>query len=81
MPEILEATYGYLRQIPNLDDKDPIEVPPSLLQAIKIAKVEAKKEQECKLSTSSSAPCMLTRTTSTRVTDQGPEVPHYQPIQ
>lgn len=49
MPQILEATYGYLRQIHDLDDKDPIKVPPSLLQVLENAATEAKKELECKL--------------------------------
>lgn len=46
MPQILEATYGYLRQIHDLDDKDPIKVPPSLLQVLENAATEAKKELE-----------------------------------
>ena len=48
MPEILEATCGFLRQIPDLDDKDPIQVPPDLLQVLDDAATEAKKELECK---------------------------------
>lgn len=48
MPEILEATCGFLRQIPDLDDEDPIEVPPDLLQELDKAATEAKKELECK---------------------------------
>lgn len=51
MPEILEAACGYLRQIPNLDDKDPIEVPPDLLQVLDNAATEAKKELGCKRTT------------------------------
>lgn len=46
MPEILEATCGFLRQIPDLDDEDPIEVPPDLLQELDKAATEAKKELE-----------------------------------
>lgn len=48
MPDILEATCGYLRQLPNMDDKDPIEVSPDLLQELNDAATEAKKELECK---------------------------------
>lgn len=48
MPEILEATRGFLRQIPDLDDKDPIEVPPDLLQVLDSAAIEARKELDCK---------------------------------
>ena len=48
MPEILEATCGFLRQIPDIDDNDPIEVPPGLLQELDNAATEAKKELECK---------------------------------
>lgn len=51
MPEIIEATCGFLRQIPDLDDKDPIEVPPGLLQALDNAATEAKTELECKCTT------------------------------
>ena len=47
MPEILEATSGFLRQIPDLDDKDPIEVPASILQMLDNAATEAKKEIDC----------------------------------
>ncbi|KAF6241209.1 hypothetical protein HO173_001003 [Letharia columbiana] len=46
MPEILEATSDFLRQIPDLDDKDPIEVPPGLLQVLDNAATEAKVELE-----------------------------------
>ena len=48
MPEILEATYEFLRQIPDLDDKDPIEIPPGLLQELGNAATEAKEELECR---------------------------------
>ena len=48
MPEILEATCGFLRQIPEIDDKDPIEVPPGLLEELENAATEAKKELKCK---------------------------------
>ena len=48
MPAILEATCGFLRQIPTGDDKDPIEVPPGLLQVLDDAATEAKQELLCK---------------------------------
>ena len=48
IPEVLEATCGFLRQISDFDDKDPIEVPPDLLQALDNAATEAKQELECK---------------------------------
>ena len=48
MPEILEATSEFLRQIPNLDDNEPIEIPPGLLQELVNAAAEAKKELQCK---------------------------------
>lgn len=64
MPEILEATSDFLRQIPDLDDKDPIEVPPGLLQVLDNAATEAKVELECKFTTWDSEAQMLTRTPS-----------------
>ena len=51
MPDILETTCDYLRQLPNMDDKDPIEVPPELLQELENASTEAKKGLECKRTT------------------------------
>ena len=56
MPEILEATSGFLRQIPDIDDNDPIEIPPGLLQELDNAATEAKKELECKHTAFSSGP-------------------------
>lgn len=56
MPEILEATSGFLRQIPDIDDNDPIEIPPGLLQELDDAATEAKKELECKHPALSSEP-------------------------
>lgn len=53
MPEILEATCGVLRNISDLDDKEPIEIPPDLLQVLDAAAKEARKELECKCSASS----------------------------
>ena len=49
MPEILKATQAYLRNLSELDDKDSIEVPPTLIQGIEDAATEAKAELECKL--------------------------------
>ena len=60
MPDILEATCGYLRQLPNMDDKDPIEVPPDLLQELADAATKAKKELECKRATWENEARMLT---------------------
>lgn len=60
MPEILEATCGFLRQIPDWDDKDPIQVPPDLLQVLDDAATEAKKELECKCTKWNSEARMLT---------------------
>ena len=48
VPEILEATVGFLRQIPTLDDNEPIEIPPGLLQELVNAAAESKKELQCK---------------------------------
>ncbi len=64
MPQILEATCGFLRQIPSLDDKDPIEVPPGLLQVLDNAATEAKQELESKSARLSRESCMLTYTVS-----------------
>lgn len=64
MPEILEATCGFLRQIPDIDDKDPIEVPPGLLEELDNAATEAKKELECKCEAWNCEPPSLTHTTS-----------------
>lgn len=64
MPEILEATCGFLRQIPDLDDKDPIEVPPDLLQVLDNAAMEAKKELEGKCTIWDSEARTLTHTSS-----------------
>ncbi len=64
MPQSLEATCGFLRQIPNLDDKHPIEVPPGLLQVLDDAATEAKQELESKSAKSSRESCMLTYTAS-----------------
>ena len=64
MPDILEATCGFLRQIPDLDDKDPIEVPPDLLQVLYNAATEAKEELECKFTRSNSEAPMLIHTCS-----------------
>ena len=64
MPEILEATRGFLRQISDTDDKDPIEVPPGLLQELDNAATAAKKELECKYTALNSEPLMLTQTAS-----------------
>ena len=50
VPEILEATCGFLRQIPDSDDADPIDVSPALLQELENAATEAKGELECKCS-------------------------------
>lgn len=63
-PEILEATCGFLRQIPDLDDRDPIKVPPALLQELENAATEAKKELDCKCTVLSSEPLMLTQNVS-----------------
>lgn len=50
MPEILEATHGYLCQLADIDDdKDRIEVSSMLIQAMRTAAIEAKKELESKL--------------------------------
>ena len=49
MPEILKATHDYLQQLSKLDDEDPIEVSPMLLQSLEDAAKEAKDELECKL--------------------------------
>ena len=48
VPEILEATSGFLRQIPDLDDKEPIEIPTGLIQELVNAAAKAKKELQCK---------------------------------
>ena len=48
MPAILEATCGFLHQLPDVDDKDPIEVPPGLVQALDNAAKEAKEELQGK---------------------------------
>ena len=64
MPEILEATCGFLRQIPDLDDKDPIQVTPDLLQELDNAATEAKKELECMCTKWNSEAPMLTCTSS-----------------
>lgn len=64
MPEILEATCGFLRQLPDLDDKDPIEVPPDLLQVLDTAATEAKMELECKCTVWIGEARMLTQTYS-----------------
>ena len=56
VPEILEATSGFLRQIPDLDDKEPIEIPPGLLQELVNAAAEAKKELQCKGRTKDTKP-------------------------
>lgn len=53
MPDILKATHNYLRQLSKLDDEDPIEVSPMLLQALEDASKEAKDELECKLASES----------------------------
>lgn len=63
-PAILEATCEFLRQIPNSDDKDPIKVPPALLQELENAATEAKKELECKCTILSSDSLMLTQNVS-----------------
>ena len=49
MPGILEATHDYLLQLSKLDDEDPIEVSPMLIQSLEDAAKEAKDELECKL--------------------------------
>lgn len=60
MPEILEATCGFLRRVSDLDDKDPIEVPPDLLQVLDNAATEAKEELECKFTKlNSEAPTLI----------------------
>ena len=64
MPEILEATCSFLRQVSNLDDKSPVEIPPNLLQELDNAATEAKQELECKLTVLSSTFCLLTHTAS-----------------
>ena len=81
MPEILDVACGYLRQFPDMDDKDPIEVPPDLLQVLDSAATEAKKELECKCKTLDSKARVLTCTSSPRGTHQGLEVSHCQPVQ
>ena len=48
MPKILKATYGFLRQIPDIDDKNLIEIPPSLLQKLDYTATTTKKELEYK---------------------------------
>lgn len=81
MPDILEATCDYLRgQLPNLDDKDPIEVPPDLLQELDNAATEAKRELECKRTTWDNEARVLTCISSPSSANQGLEVPHCQPI-
>lgn len=80
MPDILEVTCGYLRQFPDMDDKDPIEVPPDLLQVLDSAATEAKEELECKCATSDSEARVLTFF-SPRSAHQGLEVPHCKPVQ
>ena len=64
MPEILETTCSFLRQISNLDDKYPIEIPPGLLQEVDNAATEAKQELDCKLTILSNQHCPLTDTAS-----------------
>ena len=49
MPDILKATHDYLQQLSKLDDEDPVEVSPMLLQTLEDAAKEAKAELECKL--------------------------------
>ena len=49
MPDVLKATHDYLQQLSKLDDEDPIEVAPMLIQALEDAAKEAKGELECKL--------------------------------
>ena len=49
MPDVLKATHDYLQQLSKLDDEDPIEVAPMLIQALEDAAQEAKDELECKL--------------------------------
>lgn len=46
--EILEATHGYVRQIADIDDGDPIEVPQLLIQQIENAAREARQELQGK---------------------------------
>ncbi len=64
IPEILEATCGFLRQIPDLEDKDPIQVPADLLRELDNAATEVKKELECKCTKWNSEAPMLTHTSS-----------------
>ncbi len=49
MPGILKATHDYLLQLSKLDDEDPIEVSPMLIQALEDAAKDAKDELECRL--------------------------------
>lgn len=81
LPEILEVTCGYLRQIPHMDDKDPIEVPPDLLQVLDSAATEAKMELECKCTAFDSEARVLTCISSPRSAHQGLEIPHCQSVQ
>ena len=53
MPDILKATHEYLQQLSKLDDEDPIEASPMLLQSLEDAAKEAKDELECKLKSES----------------------------
>lgn len=48
MPDILKATHDYLLQLSKLDDEDPIEVPPTLIQSLEDAAKEAKDELKCR---------------------------------
>lgn len=49
MPEALTSAAGYLRQISEVEDDDPIEVKPILLEQLELAAQRAKKEMsgEC----------------------------------
>lgn len=49
MPEVLEATVGYLRQLSSPVDTEPIEIDPKLTQEIEKAAEEAKQELDGKL--------------------------------
>ena len=44
MPEALSAAAGYLRQIAEVKDDDPIEIKPVLLERLESAAQGAKKE-------------------------------------
>ena len=44
MPEALISAAGYLRQLSEVQDDDPIEIKPALLEQVELAAQSAKKE-------------------------------------